>query len=181
MILIYSPEVADRALERFVAKMIGFAGLDTWTLLSSMERDDRWGGIPIDMALWFDWLESLWAAAGFSYSSSLSSEETPFIQVRVDGAEYLVQLVDGKESVWPPEAAAVSSRDGESEGFYYDAIVRRLRTALEDDPDSEDKRVLLTLKGQWRRDDRPADSVDPPSDSSEPSGRLFAHREGPDD
>ncbi|WP_166673963.1 hypothetical protein [Rathayibacter sp. PhB151] len=44
---------------------------------------------------------------------------------------------------------------------------------------ARDHGVNLTSEG--RRDYSSANSADPPSDFSEPSGRLFAHREGPDD
>ncbi|NRG40926.1 hypothetical protein HRK28_08310 [Rathayibacter sp. VKM Ac-2835] len=146
----YSTEIADIALTEFVEKMIGFAGLDTWTLLLSMQRDIRANGVPDDIGLWLDWLHCLWHAAGYDYDMT-ELDESFITNVRVKGKEYRVQLASGKESIWPTDASELSAQDGEEEGFYFDTIVRRLRSALEIDPGSEDKRVLLELKGQWHR------------------------------
>ncbi|PPF14116.1 hypothetical protein C5C94_15565 [Rathayibacter sp. AY1C3] len=149
--LLYSTEVADRALASFTAETIGYAGLDTETLLLSMQRDVRRNGVPDDVGLWDDWVRHLWAASGFSHDSAAWDLREDFFEttVRAEGRDYRVRSRGARESDWPADAIVLSSEGGNPEGFYYDAIVRCLRAWLDQNPDSEDKTVLLALTSTW--------------------------------
>lgn len=161
--LLYDAETADRALRAFVEKMVGFTGLDMWTLFCSMERDSNIEGVPDDSALWTDWMFELWTASGFTYDVTatefLSFAAPPRrpdvtnsyhpVTVQVGARVHPEKIMLGTDSLWPAEASYLSHPRGRTEGEYFDLIVRDLHLLLTRNPDLEDKREMLGLLSAW--------------------------------
>ncbi|PPG90861.1 MULTISPECIES: hypothetical protein [unclassified Rathayibacter] len=161
--LLYDAETADRALRAFVEKMVGFTGLDMWTLFCSMERDSNVEGVPDDSGLWTDWMFELWTASGFTYDvpaaefvsfaapprrQDVTNSYYP-VTVQVGVSVYPVKMMLGTDSLWPAEASSLSRPGGRTEGEHFDLIVRNLHLLLTRNPDLEDKRSMLGLLSSW--------------------------------